>query len=436
MNHSSNREYLSELRARVIPQGHSSGTSCYVASASGALIRDVEGREFIDFAGGIGVMNVGHSHPKVVAAIKDQAEKFTHTCFMVLPYEAAVKLAEKLCAFTPGSFPKTTLFLNSGAEAVENAIKIARYYTKRPAVIAFENAFHGRTLLAMSLTSKVKPYKLGFGPFAPEVYRMPYAYCYRCPFGLKYKSCEVACADYLKEFFISHVAAESTAALIVEPVMGEGGFITPPPEYFPKLIKMCHDNGIVFIADEIQTGMGRTGKMFAMEHWHVEPDLMTVAKSLAAGMPLSAVVGRKEWMDAVHPLGIGGTYGGNPVACRAGLAVMEIFEEENLLQKAEALGKKLLERFHALESEYELIGDVRGIGPMLALELVKDRETKEPAADDAKALTKICYEKGLILLSCGNFGNVIRALMPLVITDEQLDKGLAIMEEGLAGLSK
>jgi len=436
MNHSSNREYLSELRARVIPQGHSSSTSCYVASASGALIRDVEGREFIDFAGGIGVMNVGHSHPRVVAAIKDQAEKFTHTCFMVLPYEAAVKLAEKLCAFTPGSFPKTTLFLNSGAEAVENAIKIARYYTKRPAVIAFENAFHGRTLLAMSLTSKVKPYKLGFGPFAPEVYRMPSAYCYRCPFGLKYKSCEVACADYLKEFFISHVAAESTAALIVEPVMGEGGFITPPPEYFPKLIKICHDNGIVFIADEIQTGMGRTGKMFAMEHWHVEPDLMTVAKSLAAGMPLSAVVGRKEWMDAVHPSGIGGTYGGNPVACRAGLAVMEIFEEENLLQKAEALGKKLLERFHALESEYELIGDVRGIGPMLALELVKDRETKEPAADDAKALTKICYEKGLILLSCGSFGNVIRALMPLVITDEQLDKGLAIMEEGLAVLSK
>ena len=436
MNHSSNSEYLNELRARVIPQGHSSGTSCYVASASGALIRDVEGREFIDFAGGIGVMNVGHSHPRVVAAIKDQAEKFTHTCFMVLPYEAAVKLAEKICAFTPGSFPKTALFLNSGAEAVENAIKIARYYTKRPAVIAFENAFHGRTLLAMSLTSKVKPYKFGFGPFAPEVYRMPYAYCYRCPFGLKYKSCEVACADYLKEFFISHVAAESTAALIVEPVMGEGGFITPPPEYFPKLIKMCHDNGIVFIADEIQTGMGRTGKMFAMEHWHVEPDLMTVAKSLAAGMPLSAVVGRKEWMDAVHPLGIGGTYGGNPVACRAGLAVMEIFEEENLLRKAEALGKKLLERFHALESEYELIGDVRGIGPMLALELVKDRETKEPAADDAKALTKICYEKGLILLSCGNFGNVIRALMPLVITDEQLDKGLAIMEEGLAVLSK
>jgi len=435
MNHLTNNS-LKELRDKYIPPGHGSITSSYVVSAKGALIRDVEGREFIDFSSGIGVMNVGHSHPKVVAAIKDQAEKFTHTCFMVLPYEPVVTLAEKLCAVTPGAFPKTALFINSGAEAVENAVKIARYYTKRPAVIAFENGYHGRTLLTMSLTSKVKPYKFGFGPFAPEVYRMPFAYCYRCPFGLEYPGCDVACADHLKEFFISHVAAEKTAAVIAEPITGEGGFITPPPEYFPKLIKICRDNGILFIADEIQTGMGRTGRMFAMEHWNVEPDLMTIAKSLAAGMPLSAVVGRKEMMEVVHPFGLGGTYGGNPVACRAGLAVMEIFEEENLLQTAETLGKKLKKRFDAFQKEYELIGEVRGMGPMLALELVKDRETKDPATDEAKALVKFCFEKGLIILACGNFGNVIRTLMPLVITDEHLDRGLAIMEEGLSSLSK
>lgn len=435
MSHSKNNS-LKELRDNYIPPGHGSITSSYVASAKGAIVRDVEGRDFIDFASGIGVMNVGHSHPKVVAAIKDQAEKFTHTCFMVLPYEPVVTLAEKLCAVTPGAFPKTALFINSGAEAVENAVKIARYYSKRPAVIAFENGYHGRTLLTMSLTSKVKPYKFGFGPFAPEVYRMPFAYCYRCPFGLAYPGCDVACADHLKEFFISHVAAEKTAAVIAEPITGEGGFITPPPEYFPKLINICRDNGILFIADEIQTGMGRTGRMFAMEHWNVEPDLMTVAKSLAAGMPLSAVVGRKEMMEVVHPFGLGGTYGGNPVACRAGLAVMEIFEEENLLQAAEALGKKLKKRFDAFQKEYELIGEVRGIGPMLALELVKDRETKEPATDEAKALVKFCYDKGLIVLSCGNFGNVIRTLMPLVITDELLERGLAIIEEGLTSLSK
>lgn len=435
MSHSKNKT-LKELRDKYIPPGHGSITSSYVVSAKGAIIRDVEGRDFVDFASGIGVMNVGHSHPKVVAAIKDQAEKFTHTCFMVLPYEPVVTLAEKLCAVTPGAFQKTALFINSGAEAVENAVKIARYYTKRPAVIAFENGYHGRTLLTMSLTSKVKPYKFGFGPFAPEVYRMPFAYCYRCPFGLDYPGCDVACADHLKEFFISHVAAEKTAAVIAEPITGEGGFITPPPEYFPKLIKICRDNGILFIADEIQTGMGRTGRMFAMEHWNVEPDLMTVAKSLAAGMPLSAVVGRKEMMEVVHPFGLGGTYGGNPVACRAGLAVMEIFEEENLLQAAETLGKKLKKRFESFQKEYELIGEVRGMGPMMALELVKDRKSKEPATDEAKALVKFCYDKGLIILSCGNFGNVIRTLMPLIITDELLDRGLAIMEEGLTSLSK
>lgn len=430
-----NTEYLSKRRASAVPRGPFNVTPYFVEKARGAVVYDVDGRELIDFTGGIATMNVGHSHPKVVAAIKDQAEKYTHTCFHILMYEPYVKLAEKLCALTPGSFPKMAMFVNSGAEAVENAVKIARYYTKRPAVIAFEGGFHGRTLLGMSLTSKIKPYKLGFGPFVPEIYRMPYAYCYRCPFGLKYPSCDVACADYLKEFFISHVAAESTAALIIEPVIGEGGFIAPPPEYFPKLIKICHEHGIVFIGDEIQSGMGRTGKMFALEHWGVEPDLVTLAKSLAAGMPLGSVVGKKEMLDAPHVGGLGGTYGGNPVCCQAALAVLEVFEEENLLQKAEVLGKKLKERFDAWHQEFEIIGEARGLGSMRALELVKDRETKEPAPEAAKALIKFCYEKGLIILSCGTFGNVIRTPMPLVITDDQLERGLAIMEDGLASIS-
>ena len=427
---------LGELRAQVMPPGLSSGTAHYVASAKGALVYDVEGNEFIDFAGGIGVMNVGHCHPKVVEAIKDQAEKLTHTCFMVLPYEPAVKLAQKLCAITPGDFPKTAIFVNSGAEAVENVVKIARYHAKKTGIIAFENAFHGRTQLAMTLTSKVKPYKFGFGPFAPEIYRMPIAYCYRCPFNLKYPGCDVACADHLNYFLITHTAPETTAALIVEPVQGEGGFITPPPEYFSKLAKICKDNEILFIADEIQSGMGRTAKMFAIEHWNVEPDLMTVAKSFAAGMPIAAVVGREEVMASIHSFGVGGTYGANPVCCRAALAVMDIFEEENLLKQAEALGQKVRKRFDQFKAQFEIVGDVRGLGPMLAMELVKDRETKEPADEAAKALVQACLKKGLVILACGTLGNVIRILMPLNIGAAELDKGLAIMEEGLTEISK
>jgi 4-aminobutyrate aminotransferase/(S)-3-amino-2-methylpropionate transaminase len=436
MSSSEVSEHLKNLRQTFVPQGPFNVTPFFAEKARGAAIYDVDGRELIDFAGGIGVMNVGHSHPKVVAAIKEQAEKFTHTCFHVVMYEPYVELARKLCSLTPGIFPKMAIFANSGAEAVENTVKIARHFTKRPAVIAFEAGFHGRTYLAMTLTSKVKPYKFGFGPFVPEVYRMPFAYCYRCPFGLKYPGCDVACADYLKDFFISHVAAESTAALVVEPITGEGGFITPPPEYFPRLSQICRDHGIVLVADEIQTGMGRTGKMFAMEHWGVEPDLVSVAKSLAAGMPLSAVVGRKEMMNSPQVGGLGGTYGGNPLCCQAALAVLEVFEEENLLQKAQALGKKLRQRLEILQSQFEIIGEIRGKGPMLALELVKDRETKEPANTEAKTLVKYCYEKGLIILSCGNFDNVIRTLMPLVITNEQLERGLTILEEGLTALSK
>lgn len=434
MRQAVSNDQLSERRTGVIPKGHASLATCYIESAKGALVYDVEGREYIDFAGGIAVMNVGHSHPKVVAAIKEQAEKFTHTCFMVLPYQHLIELAEKLTALVPGDSPKSALFVNSGAEAVENAVKIARYCTKRPAIIAFDHSFHGRTMLTMTLTGKVKPYKLGFGPFSPEVYHMPFAYCYRCPFNLEYPNCGVSCADYLKEVFYSHVAPECAAAVIAEPIQGEGGYITPPPEYFPKIKKICEDNGILFIADEIQTGMGRTGAMFAMEHCKIEADLTTVAKSLAAGMPLSAVVGKEEVMDSVHPGGIGGTYGGNPVAASAALAVMEIFEQENLLEKAQRLGVKLRNRLDQFKKKYEIVGDVRGIGPMLAMELVKDRASKTPAADEAKSLLKYCFDRGLIVLTCGG-GNVIRLMMPLVIEDAQLDKGLTILEEGLSTLT-
>ncbi|MCE5262976.1 MAG: 4-aminobutyrate--2-oxoglutarate transaminase [Deltaproteobacteria bacterium] len=436
MSLSSRNQELAELFERYVAQGHTCAHPVYVESGQGAILRDVDGREYIDFSGGIGVMNVGHSHPLVVAAIKKQAEKLTHTCFMVVPYEPLVRLAERLCSAVQVDGPRKALFVNSGAEAVENAVKIARYYTKKPGIIAFDNAYHGRTLLTMSMTSKVKPYKFGFGPFAPEIYHMPYAYCYRCPFGLKYPICETRCTDHLQDFFINQSAAENIAALVVEPIQGEGGFITPPAEYFSKLLKICRDNGILFVADEIQSGMGRTGRMFAMEHWNVKADMVTVAKSLAAGMPLSAVVGKSEIMDSVHAAGLGGTYSGNPVACSAALAVMDIFEKEDILSRSEALGVKVRASFEELQKEFEIIGDVRGKGPMLALELVRDRETKEPAANETKSIVKYCIGQGLILLSCGTYGNVIRTLMPLVITDEQLARGISIMREAFRSLER
>jgi 4-aminobutyrate aminotransferase/(S)-3-amino-2-methylpropionate transaminase len=413
-------EALQTLRSEVLSAGLASTTPVHVASARGAIIRDVEGREYIDFGGGIGVMNIGHCHPKVVAAIREQAEKFHHTCFMVNPYEVAIRLADKLCRVAPGNFPKKAIFLNSGAEAVENAVKIARYYTRRPAVIVFENAYHGRTLLTMTMTSKVKPYKFGFGPFAPEVYRMPFG--------------DAAGPQALNDFLLKQVNPEAVACLVAEPVQGEGGFIAPPPGYFQEISEICRQHGILFIADEIQSGMGRTGKMFAIEHWGVAPDLMTVAKSLGAGMPISAVVGRREIMDAVHPFGLGGTYSGNPVAAAAALAVLEIFEEEDMLGKAQALAEILNQRFEAWRGRYPVVGEVRGLGAMLGLALVKGDE-RRPAADEAKRLAAFCLERGLIILVCGTYGNVVRVLVPFVIQPEQLEKGLAILEAGLAEIS-
>lgn len=402
-------EEIQETRSRVIPQGHASSTTCYVDHAKGAVITDVDGKDYIDFAGGIAVMNVGHCHPKVVSAIREQAEKFTHTCFMVNPYEIAVTLADRLTRLAPGDSPKKALFVNSGSEAVENAVKIARYYTKRPGVVVFDGAYHGRTCLTLTMTAKVKPYKQGFGPFAPEFYR--------APFG-----------DFeaFKEFFTTSIDPEHTAAVVAEPVQGEGGFIVPPEDFFPQVASFCKEHGILFVADEVQSGIGRTGKMFAIEHWGVEPDLMTVAKSLAAGMPLSAVVGKAEIMESVHPGGLGGTYGANPVSCAAAHAVLDIFEEEHLLEKAVALGEKLGTTFAAWKDKYAAIGEVRGLGAMRGLAFVTPDGS--PAKEKAAQISRDCFENGLVTLVCGVHGNVIRVLAPLVITDEQLQRGFDIME--------
>jgi 4-aminobutyrate aminotransferase/(S)-3-amino-2-methylpropionate transaminase len=419
------------LRGIHVPRGVFQAIPGVIQEARGAVMINSEGKEFIDFCGGIGVLNVGHAHPKVVAAIKDQLEKFTHICFSVAMYAPYIDLAARLNEITPGRFHKKTFLVNSGAEAVENAVKIARYATGRPGIIAMEGAFHGRTLLCMTLTSKIKPYKYKFSSLAPDVYHLPNAYCYRCPHGLKHPGCGCACADYLEEFFISHVAGEQTAAVLAEPVQGEGGFIAPPQEYFAKLQAICQKYGIILIIDEIQSGMGRTGKLYAIEHWGIEPDMITTAKSLAGGLPLSAVTGRAEIMDSVHVNGLGSTFAGNPISCRAALAVLDILLEDDLLTRARDLGLKARARLEALKEKFELVGDVRGKGAMLAMELVKDRETKTPAVEETKELIKRCYERGLIVISCGHYGNVIRTLMPFVITDEQLDRGFSILEESL-----
>ncbi|MFX1454316.1 MAG: 4-aminobutyrate--2-oxoglutarate transaminase [Promethearchaeota archaeon] len=406
-------EDLLVLRNQYVPKAVYNTIPSFIERASGAKMIDVEGFEMIDFAGGIATLNVGHCHPKVVDAIKDQTEKYLHTCFHVAMYEPYIKLAKKLCEITPGDFPKMAFFANSGAEAVENAIKIARYYTKRQGIITFENAFHGRTLMGMSLTSKVKPYKLGFGPFAPEIYRIPYGD-----------------TDLFETFLIDHIAPESVAAIIAEPVQGEGGFIAPSSNFFPKLAEICQEYGILFIADEIQSGMGRTGKMFAVDHWNVVPDIIVLAKSLAAGLPLSAIIGRKEIMDSPHIGGLGGTFSGNPVACRAALAVLEIFEEENLLNKAEILGKKIFKQLKTWQKDFDIIGNINGMGSMMAFEIIEPK-TKQPAKDKAVEMVNLCHKKGLVILTCGKFGNTIRLLMPLIIKDEDLDKGFKIMEESL-----
>jgi 4-aminobutyrate aminotransferase/(S)-3-amino-2-methylpropionate transaminase len=418
-------------RAENVPRGVANYFPIFADHARNAVIVDVDGKEFIDFAGGIGVMNVGHCHPKVVDAVKRQSERFSHTSFNVVMYEPYVRLAEKLNQATPGDFPKKTMFVNSGAEAVENAVKIARHYTRRTALVVFEGAFHGRTLLTMSLTSKTFPYKTGFGPFVSDVYRVPYAYCYRCPLSLSYPACGVRCAELLSQAFVQHVEAESVAAVVVEPILGEGGFVVPPPEYLCRLKEICERHGILFVCDEIQTGMGRTGKLFAIEHTGAVPDLVLTAKSLGSGYPLAAVTGRAEVMDSPPPGSIGGTYGGNPVACAASLAVLEIIEEEGLLSRAQEIGRRARECFAVLQAQYSVIGDVRGQGAMVAMELVEDRGTKEPAAALAKELRHALFERGVVCLLSGAGDNVVRLLLPLTIEDEVLGEGLERLRRAL-----
>ena len=414
-----------ERKDRVVADPLAIYLPVVAAEARGTTLTDVDGNTFIDFAGGVGCLNVGHAHPRVVEAVQEQAARFLHTDFTMVPYEVYVTLAERLLALAPFTGPAKAAFFNAGTEAVENAVKFARAYTRRPAVIAFDGAFHGRTLLSLTLTSKTHPYKAGLGPFAPEVYRVPFPNEYR----------GVSSADALaaiERAFATQVARETVAAIILEPVQGEGGFVVAPPEFLRGVREICDREGIVMIVDEVQTGFGRTGAMFAIEHSGVEPDLITVAKSIAAGLPLSGVLGKAAIMDAPGESAVGGTYVGNPVAQAAALAVLDVFEEEDLVERAERIGETIRGRMTGWQDRHPQIGDVRGLGAMLALELVRDSETKEPAPELASHVAEECAKLGLLILKAGVHSNCLRVLCPLVITDAELDEALDAWEEALA----
>jgi 4-aminobutyrate aminotransferase/(S)-3-amino-2-methylpropionate transaminase len=415
---------LHARRQAAIARGVSNSLVVYADRASNAEIWDVEGKRYIDFASGISVLNTGHVHPKIKAAVAAQLEKLWHGCFQVTPYEGYVALGERLNALMPGKGPKKTLFLSTGAEAVENAIKIARFHTKRSAIIAFTGGFHGRTLACISLTGKVQPYKAGFGPMLPEVFHVPYPMAYH---GVKVEDS----LDALTQLFKADVDPVRVAAIILEPVLGEGGFYAAPAELLRKLRALCDQHGIVLIADEIQSGFGRTGKMFAIEHSGVEPDLMTIAKSVAGGIPLSAVTGKAEIMDAPGPGGLGGTYAGSPLGCAAGLAVLDVIRDEKLLERASQTGNFLVSRLKGLQARFPQIGDVRGLGAMVAIELVKNRRADTPDPDLTKALVQAAGKRGLVILACGMYGNVIRFLAPLTISDALLKEGMNLFEQSL-----
>ncbi|MGH2740392.1 MAG: 4-aminobutyrate--2-oxoglutarate transaminase [Actinomycetota bacterium] len=425
---------LLERRARAVPKAVFNTIPVFVKAASGAIVEDVDGNRLIDFGAGLAVLNVGNSSPAVTDALHEQTDLFTHTCFHVTMNEPYVALAERLNALTPGEFPKQTMLVNSGAEAVENAVKIARYATGRSAVVTFDHGFHGRTLLAMTLTGKVMPYKQGFGPFAPEVYRLPYAYPYRCPMGQTPEACGPACADNAIAEMERHIGPENIACAVIEPVQGEGGFIIPAPEFLPRLDAFCKEHGILLIADEVQTGIGRTGRWFGIEHFGVVPDLVTTAKALGGGLPIGGVTGPAAYLDSVHVGGLGGTFGGNPLACRAALAVIDQIERDGLLDRATRIGATVLEAFRGFQGRYDVVGDVRGLGAMVAMELVADREEKTPAKDAAAAVIEHCYREGLIVLKAGTYDNVVRLLPPLTIDDALLEEGLGIIEKALAAV--
>jgi 4-aminobutyrate aminotransferase/(S)-3-amino-2-methylpropionate transaminase len=398
-----------------------------ISEAHGVTITDVDGNVFIDFTGGVGCLNVGHSHPRVVEAAQAQLERFAHTDFTIVPYEVYVELAERLTQLAPVRKPAKAAFFNAGTEAVENSIKFARSYTKRPAVVVFEGAFHGRTLLSMTMTSKTHPYKAGLGPFAPEVYRVPFAQDYRGP------STDEALAA-LERTFTTQVAAEQVAAIVIEPVQGEAGFVVAPREFLQGIRRICDEQGIVMVADEVQTGFGRTGKLFATEHYGIEADLVIVAKSIAAGLPLSGVIGAAEIMDAPADSAVGGTFVGNPVAQAAALAVLDVFEGEGVVEHAAQIGQTMRSRMLAWQERFPAIGDVRGLGAMLAIELVEDRETRRPAPQLATAVVGEALQRGLLLLKAGIYSNCIRVLCPLTITDAELDEALGVWEEALAAV--
>ncbi len=425
------RELLARREAAVPPAVFNT-VPVFARAASGAIVEDVDGNRLIDLGAGLAVLNAGNSPPSVVEAVRAQAGLFTHTCFHVVMHEPYVALAERLNELTPGSFPKKTMLANSGAEAVENAVKIARYVTKRPAVVVFDHAFHGRTLLAMSLTGKVMPYKQGFGPFAPEVYRLPYSYPYRCPVGASADACGEACAAHAIDEIERHIGAENIACIVVEPVLGEGGFVVPGPGFLPALREFCSRNGAMFVADEVQTGIGRTGRWFGIEHEGLVPDVVVTAKALGGGLPLSGVTAPAQAMDSVHVGGLGGTFGGNPIACVAALAVIEEIEREGLVERAARLGSVALERLRELAERHELVGDVRGRGLMVAIELVEDRSTKEPAKAAASRVIQECYREGVIVLKAGTYDNVIRLLPPLSIDERLLLEGLDVLDKALA----
>ena len=406
-------------REAAVPRALANLAPFVVARAEGVVVEDLDGNRFLDFSGGWGVLNVGHNHPKVVAAVKEQAERFIHTDFTAVPYEVLVELAERISRLAPGPSPKKVVFFNSGAEAVENAVKISRAATGRKAVLAFEYAFHGRTYLAMTMTHKAKPYKAGFGPYVPDVYRLPYPYPYRSPISM----------EEFERRLLALVDPGEVACAVVEPVIGEGGFIVPPPEFLPFLRELADRYGFLLVADEVQTGVGRTGKFFASEHFGVEPDLITFAKSIAGGMPLSGVVGKAEVMDKPIPGSVGGTYVGNPVACAAALAVLDVIEEEGLLARAEHIGEVLTQGLKRIQARFPIVGEVRGLGAMVGMELVRDPVTKEPATEETSRIQREALRRGLIFPTAGLYGNVVRFLVPLVIPDDALEEGLAILEE-------
>lgn len=423
---------LSARREAAIPRAVFNTVPIFARAASGAVVEDVDGNRLIDFGTGISVLNVGNTSPAVVEAVRRQAGLTTHTCFHVTMNEPYLELAERLNDLTPGDHDKMTMLANSGAEAVENAVKIARHATGRPAVVTFDHSFHGRTLLAMSLTAKVMPYKQGFGPFAPDVHRLPFAYPYRCPTGEPDGQCGSACADYAIDSMDKHIGPENIACVVVEPVQGEGGFIVPGPAFLPRIAEYCRSHGILFVADEVQTAFGRTGRWFASEHFGIVPDIVTTAKSLGGGLPIGGVTGPAEVMDAVHVGGLGGTFGGNPVASAAALAVIDQIERERLLERAERVGATMLDALRGFADRFPLVGDVRGLGAMVAAELVTDRGTREPDSAAASRVLQEAHARGLILLKAGTYDNVVRLLPPLTIDDGLLTEGLGILEEALA----